>query len=89
MQAKFPQLNPDDASGDGCVPAGFSRAREIMIEAFAQCEAEQLPTHSFLAALATEFVPRLVAHYGPNGASLVLGTLTHTVLAESGAPTRQ
>jgi len=70
-------------------PPGFARAREIVCQAFAQGKSEEIPAHSLLAAMTVELVPRLVELYGARGASHVLGTLTHTVLADAGETTRQ
>ncbi|HVZ00480.1 MAG TPA: hypothetical protein VHA35_13315 [Dongiaceae bacterium] len=76
----------EDAIG---APQGFIRAREIICGALAQCESEKLPTHGLLAAAMTELVPRLVGLYGPEGASLILDRLSHTVRCDSRTATRQ
>ncbi|MBK8161006.1 MAG: hypothetical protein IPK59_20335 [Rhodospirillaceae bacterium] len=53
------------------------------------CAFEKLPNHSVLAAMTTELVPRLVALYGPLGASHILETLAQTALSDKSSHTQQ
>lgn len=88
MDAKSPLLL-SPATDEVVLPVGFARARELFCAALEDCTFEQLPSHSVLAAMTTELVPRLLALYGPLGASHILETLAKSALADRSTCSQQ
>ncbi len=79
-------LEPVDDTSDVQLPPRFADALAEVRAAIARCEEARISRDTVLAALMTEFLPRLVEVHGPRGVASVLEQLAQEITNSGGPP---